>query len=102
MSSSSSMTKKMCIPQIESTIPIDFIKKTLMNNNIGKVFNMYEIPNKENQKYKRIIFYVKLIENTPATAIIHERFSNKKNIKVFYENPLYWKIYEYAMNPIKL
>jgi hypothetical protein len=102
MSSSLSMTKKMCIPQIESTIPIDFIKKTLMNNNIGKVFNMYEIPNKENQKYKRIIFYVKLIENTPATVIIHERFSNKKNIKVFYENPLYWKIYEYAMNPIKL
>jgi hypothetical protein len=99
---SSSITKKMCIPQIESTISIDFVKKTLNNIKIGSIFNMYEIPNKENKKYKRIIFYVKLIENAPATAIINERFSNKKNVKVFYKNPLYWKIYEYTVTPLRV
>lgn len=87
----------MCIPQIDTNIKIDFIKQILNNSKIGSVFNINEIPNKDNKKYKRIIFYVKINKNTDASKIIEDRFSNKKNIKVLYEDPLYWKIYEYTM-----
>jgi hypothetical protein len=87
----------MCIPQIDANIKFDFIKKTLTESKLGTVFNISEIPNKDNKKYKRIIFYVKINTNTDASKIIEERFSNKKNVKIFYENPLYWKIYEYTM-----
>ena len=93
----SCITKKMCIPQIDTSIKFDFIKKTLNESKLGTVFNVSEIPNKDNKKYKRIIFYVKINTNTTACKIIEERFSNKKNIKIFYEFPLFWKIYEYNM-----
>ena len=91
------ITKKMCIPQIETTLKMDFIKKTLIESNLGTIFNISEIQNRDNKKYKKIIFYVKIYTNTPSYKIVEERFSNKKNIKVFYNNPLYWKIYEYTM-----
>ena len=87
----------MCIPQIETTLKMDFIKKTLVESNLGTIFNISEIQNRDNKKYKKIIFYVKIYTNTSSYKIVEERFSNKKNIKVFYNNPLYWKIYEYAM-----
>jgi hypothetical protein len=87
----------MCIPQIETTLKMDFIKKTLVESNLGTIFNISEIQNRDNKKYKKIIFYVKIYTNTSSYKIVEERFSNKKNFKVFYNNPLYWKIYEYAM-----
>jgi hypothetical protein len=87
----------MCIPQIETTLKMDFIKKTLSESNLGTIFNISEIQNRDNKKYKKIIFYVKINTNNPSYKIMEERFSNKKNIKVFYNNPLYWKIYEYIM-----
>ncbi len=96
MTSSSCITKKMCIPQIDTNIKFDFIKKTLNESKLGTVFNISEIPNKDN-KNKRIIFYAKINTNTDASKIIEERFSNKKNVKIFYEHPLFWKIYEYTM-----
>lgn len=82
-------TVSMCIPRMESKYNINFITTIFKNLNIGDITNIVEIPNKNNNNFKKVIIHV----NTD-NEIINKRFSEGKDIKIIYDNPWYWKIYE--------
>lgn len=91
----------LCIPKMETYIQTDFIKKTFEKINIGNIIRIIELPHKNNPKYKRVIIHVNLNEKSENTKIILDRFLVKKDVKIFYNMPWYWKIVEASNHPQK-
>lgn len=81
----------LCIPRMECKYDINFVRKILENSHIGNIVNIVEVPNKSNEKYKKVIINIDL---TDVNEIINRRFSENKDIKIIYDNPFYWKIYK--------
>jgi hypothetical protein len=88
----------LCIPRMESNTKQDFIKKVLERVITGtSVTRMTEIPHKDNHAFKRVFIYMKISNNTKNAkniSILEERFSQRKDIKIIYDAPWYWKIVE--------
>ena len=91
----------LCIPKMEIYIQTDFIRKTIEEKNIGNITRIIELPHKNNPKYKRVIIHVYLDENLQNSKIILDRFSIKKDVKIIYNFPWYWKIVEASNHPQK-
>ncbi len=81
----------LCIPRIECKYDINFVRRILENAHIGNIINIVEVPNKTNEKYKKVLININL---TDVNEIINRRFSENKDIKIIYDNPWYWKIYK--------
>lgn len=79
----------MCIPRMESKYNTSFIYDIFKNLNIGDIIDIIEIPNKNNNNFKKVMINI----NT-NNEIINKRFSEGKDIKIIYDNPWYWKIYQ--------
>lgn len=84
----------LCIPRMESNTKQDFIKKILERIMKGSVTRIIEIPHKNNAEFKRVFIYMNISKNTKNTMILEERFSQKKDVKIIYNAPWYWKIVE--------
>jgi hypothetical protein len=81
-----------CIPRIESSIPKDYIYKTIYNLQIGSIEKITEIPLRNDPTHKRVI--IKLLWNkTTSSANIQKTLANTGSIKLVYDMPWYWKIY---------
>lgn len=91
----------LCIPKMETYIQTDFIRKTIENKNIGNITRIIELPHKNNPNFKRVIIHVYLDENSQNSKIILDRFSIKKDVKIIYNFPRYWKIVEASNHPQK-
>jgi hypothetical protein len=87
-----------CIPRVETMISNDYIKK-IMENHIGNIHRMIEIPHKKNPQYKRVIMNIFLKPNTKKTNYIQERFSQQQDIKIIHQFPWFWKIVEASSKP---
>jgi len=84
----------LCIPRMESNTKLDFIKKVLERIIKGSVTRMIEIPHKNNTEFKRVFIYMNISKKTKNATIMEERFSQKKDVKIIYDTPWYWKIVE--------
>ncbi len=82
-------TISMCIPRMESKYNASFIHNIFKNLNIGDIIDIIEVPNKNNNNFKKVMINI----NT-NNEIINKRFSEGKDIKIIYDNPWYWKIYQ--------
>lgn len=83
----------MCIPRMESIYTNEFIRTIFEKINIGKIKNIIEIPNKKNFNYKKVIINIYLNKESDMVNMINTRFSNGNDIKIFYNEFWYWKIY---------
>ena len=84
----------LCIPRMETFISTDFIRETIDNHNIGKIKKIIELPHKNNPKFKRVLIHMWLYENSPAANQLRDRFQEKKDVKIMYYFPWFWKIVE--------
>lgn len=84
----------LCIPRMESVTKQDFIKRVLERIMPGSVTRMTEIPHKNNSGFKRVFIYMNVMKNAKNTSILEQRFSQKKDVKIIYDAPWYWKIVE--------
>lgn len=91
----------LCIPKMDAYIETDFIKKTFEKINIGNITRIFELPHKNNPKFKRVIIHICLDKNSENSKILLDRFSIKKDVKIFYNTPWYWKIVEASNHPQK-
>ena len=91
----------LCIPRMESIIKSEFIISILEKYNIGTIKKIIELPHKNNPDYKRVIIHIYLPETADTTIMIRERFSQKKDIKIIYKFPWYWKMVEANCIPTK-
>jgi hypothetical protein len=87
-------TIMLCIPRMDSFYTNEFIRKVFENKNIGEIKKIIEIPNKSDLQYKRVILYITLKNNSESAIKIKERFSNKKDVKIIYKEPWFWKVVE--------
>ena len=84
----------LCIPRVETFISTEFIKETIEQYKLGKIKKVIELLHKNNPKYKRVLIHVWLHENTQASVQTKKRFAEKKDIKLMYQFPWFWKIVE--------
>lgn len=87
-----------CIPRVEMDIQNEYIKKK-MEEHIGSIQRIIEIPHKKNPQYKRVIMHVFLKPNTKKTTYIQERFAQQQDIKIIHQFPWFWKIVEASAKP---
>jgi hypothetical protein len=79
-----------CIPKVESTLSKDYIYKKLCLLNIGHINRIIEVPLRNNPNYKRLI--IKLHWHNDSD--IKNYLEKNGNIKLVYDMPWYWKVYE--------
>jgi len=84
----------LCIPLLETAFTEEYIRNVFYAINITEIPKIIEIPNKTNPRYKRVILYVYLDDTIPIHKCIKTRFQEKKDIKLVYQEPWYWKITE--------
>jgi hypothetical protein len=86
------MMPELCIPRMEATTSLSYIKDIFTRLDIGKIERIIEIPLRAEPKYKRIIIHVKWKENTPHSEFIQETLSQKKVVKVVHDMPWFWRV----------
>lgn len=90
----SNTNKILCIPRMETSIAMEFIRKSFEKAKLGSIKRIVEIPHKNNTEFKRVIIYMNINNYTPNSQMMESRFKQKKDIKLIYQDPWYWKIVE--------
>lgn len=84
----------LCIPKLEVYISREFIVSCFEEKDIGCIEKIIELPHKNNPLYKRIILHIVLSEESENAKLLRGRFSEKKDVKLVYKFPWYWKVVE--------
>jgi len=85
----------MCIPKTRITITRQVIIQKLNDLNIGEIERVILIPctKLEHQKYQRVYIYFKQWYENPLAIKARTRLIEGKDIKIFYEDYNFWKIF---------
>jgi len=83
-----------CIPRVDNIIPKQIIFEKICDLRIGYIEKIIEVPLKNDETGKRVIIKFKTwVENKTSNQIIN-RFADKKDIKIVYNDPWYWVAYQ--------
>lgn len=90
----------LCIPRVEQNTTIKKIKDTINDLSLGIIEKIDVVPVKHNENdYKKIFIHFKSWYNTERTKKIKDTLINGQIIKVFHDEPWFWKI---SINKSKL
>ena len=81
----------LCIPKVNNEFSSNFIFNKLCLLKIGYIQKIIEIPLKNNQNCKRIIFKIRWSNETKA-QFFKNRIETGEPIFIVYNNPWFWKI----------
>ena len=84
----------LCIPRVETSISRDFIFDVLGKMKVGLISKLTEVPIKNQEGYKRIIFNIKWIVNDKSNDM-RKLISSSGTINLVYSMPWFWKVSEY-------
>ena len=79
------MNITLCIPRIENTIELNYVKSI-------------EIPSRAEVKFKRVMIQIDIDEKNEKGNFIMKRMNLGKDVKVVYNSPCYWKVYRRRIN----
>jgi hypothetical protein len=82
----------LCIPRIENTITKDYIYKTLCNLQIGNIDRITEIPLRNDNTHKRVIFKIRWNQQSKKSITIQKLLQETGSFKLVHDMPWYWKI----------
>lgn len=82
----------MCIPRVEASMTLDYIKSKLNGLNIGHVRHIREIPLRSDPTHKRILMRFHWNENNNKSTVLQKQMEELGSLKVVYDMPWYWKL----------
>ena len=92
------MNITLCIPRLENTIELNYVKSIFTKMNVGEIKGIFEIPLRAEVKFKRVMIQMNIDENKEAGDFIMKRMNSGKDVKVVYNSPCYWKVYRRRIN----
>lgn len=84
----------LCIPRVDSNISKDYIYNVLGKLKVGLISKLTEIPIKNQEGFKRIIFNIKWESNEKSNDI-RDIIDSRGTFNIVYNMPWFWKISEY-------
>jgi hypothetical protein len=85
-------SSSICIPRIETSIPKEYIYKTITNLRLGKIDRITEIPLRNDPSHKRIIINLRWNSKDESIVNLKNQLDNSGSIKVVHDMPWYWKV----------
>ena len=82
----------MCIPRVESSMTMDYIKNKINSLNIGYIRHIREIPLKSDPTHKRILMRFDWKQNNDKSIVLQQQLEEFGSLKVVYNMPWYWKL----------
>jgi hypothetical protein len=87
------MNITMCIPRIENTTELNYVRSIFSKLNIGNIQQIFEIPLRANVEYKRVMIQMDINDNDEKGSFILNRLRGGKDVKIVYKNACYWKVF---------
>lgn len=84
----------LCIPRVDSKISKDYIHSMLDKLRVGIISRLTEVPIKNQEGFKRIIFNIKWDSNDKSNSM-RDIISSRGTMNIVYDMPWFWKISEY-------
>lgn len=81
----------LCIPRVETSISRNFIFEILDNMKVGLISKLTEVPIKNQEGYKRIIFNIKWSVNDKSNDM-RKLIDSKGTVNFVYKMPWFWKV----------
>jgi len=88
----------LCIPRVEKRTELSYVRSIFIQMNIGNLHNIYEIPLRMDERYKRVMIQMDINENDDRGLFILNRIRSGKDVKIVYKSPSYWKVYMRRIN----
>lgn len=82
----------LCIPRVDSQVPMSYIKEKINNLNIGHIREIREIPLRNDPTKKRILMRFYWKEDNTKSYQIQKYMEDLGSLKIVYDMPWYWKI----------
>ena len=83
----------LCIPRVDQAIQLNTIATTITNLDVGTIDRIDVIPIKNNLgTHKRVFIHFKRWFSDDRATQIHNKLKEGNSIKVFYDDPWFWKI----------
>ena len=82
----------LCIPRVDTTVTIEYIKEKLNSLNIGHVREIREIPLRNDPKHKRILMRFYWKERNKKSFELQKQMEELGSLKVVHNMPWYWKL----------
>jgi len=82
----------LCIPRVDASVPIDYIKKTINGLNIGHIRDIREIPLRNDPTHKRILMRFHWKEQNTRSLKLQRKMEELGSLKVVHDMPWYWKL----------
>lgn len=83
------------ISYVENTLTRDQIRKIFDRLNMGVIYKIDKIQHPQNENMNRVFIHYKKWNDTENSIVTRKRLQNDQNIKVFYNEPYFWKITAY-------
>ena len=94
----------LCIPRVFPNIDEKRIRKIFYELQLGTIERI-DIINKKTEKgenFNRVFIHFNSWYNNANANQVRERLLNGKDIKIIYDDPWFWKVSAYRVNPIKI
>ena len=82
----------LCIPRVDSSVTIDYIKKKINGLNIGHIREIREIPLRNDPTHKRILMRFYWKEQNSRSLELQRKMEELGSLKVVHNMPWYWKL----------
>lgn len=82
----------LCIPRVDASVTIEYIKKKINSLNIGHIREIREIPLRNDPTHKRILMRFHWKENNRKSIHLQKQMEELGSLKVVYDMPWYWKL----------
>lgn len=87
------MNITLCIPRIENSTELNYVRTIFSKLNIGNIQQIFEIPLRANVEYKRVMIQMDINTNDDKGSFILNRLRGGKDVKIVYKNPCFWKVF---------
>ena len=94
------MNITLCIPRIENTTELNYVKSIFTRMDIGDIKDMFQIPLRAEVKFKRVMIQMNIDEKKEKGEFIMKRINSGKDVKIVYNSPCYWKVYLRRINKV--
>ena len=82
----------LCIPRVDASVTIDYIKKKINGLNIGHIREIREIPLRNDPTHKRILMRFYWKEQNKRSLQLQRQMEELGSLKVVHDMPWYWKL----------
>ena len=82
----------LCIPRVDASVMIEYIKKKINGLNIGHIREIREIPLRNDPTHKRILMRFYWKEQNSRSLELQRQMEELGSLKVVHNMPWYWKL----------